>query len=399
MFHTFREEWEWIEKFQTRYKRTPSRDAFRNQFPDFTVRKSNEVDHFCDEVRTSHIRHMLTEVMNKAADCISDGDIDGAVRSVTSSMVTITAQVGSVGDEDIITSFNDIYEEVKERRDRMEKEGSSGVPSSMKVLNDSLGGYNPGELTIYGARLGEGKSWIMQKEAAHAATQGYVVVFDALEQTRAQVAMRIHGLLSSSIGRKMFRTTSLMQGKDFDINDYEDFLRNLKKDVHGRLHVADSRNGRLSALSVATQIERHKPEIVFIDYITLMAMNSIDWQGVKNLTNELKQMCSSYQIPVVGAAQLNRTDGRGKEPPEAIAVAYGDSIAQDCDVLVTMKQQTRSVIKMRLAKARNGIGDRMWYMRFKPGEGLIDEISYNQAQTLMDKDEDDRERELAREEA
>jgi len=393
MFHSHDEEWQWLEDFQRKYKRTPGREAFKAKFPDFVIRKTSDTEHFCDEVRQSHVKHMLTEVLSDVAESISDGDIDTAVRTMTSRLVTVQASIGTLGDEDIFSSYQDILLDVRERKERADANGSAGVPSALDVINERLGGYNPGELIIWAARLGEGKSWVIQNEASMAAANGYAVVFDALEQTRAQVGMRIHALLSSTYGKQIFQNTSLMQGKGFDLAAYEAFLAKMKKHIKGRLHVSDASRGLVSPFTVAAQIETHKPDIVFIDYLTLMKRSEADWQGIAKLSGELKGLAATYQIPIVAAAQLNRSDGAGKgDPPDAEALAGSDAIGQDADVLVTQRQKSRSVIKMKMAKNRNGPGGFMWWVQFQPGKGLIKSISYDAAEALMeaDADEDDK---------
>ena len=388
MFHVYSDQWLWIESYYARYRRCPARETFAAKNSDFRILRANDTVFFTDEVKKSHARHLLIRLVNDIADDIASGDVDTAIKKAGPEIIAIASGIGVNTDTDIFSDFSDVWDEVKARHTRVAANGSSGIPTGFQSLDDITGGWNNGDLIVLGARLGQGKSWVLQKTAATAAAAGYTTVFDALEQSRSQVAMRIHTLLSAA-GESLFRTTSLMQGRDFDLRAYRKFLIRLKKVMPGRLHVSDMSRGKVSPLTVAAQIERHSPDLVIVDYLTLMQKNGPDWQGVAQLSSDMQSLAASYQIPIIVAAQLNRADGAGKgEPPGPEAIAQSDAIGQDAAVLITMRQHTQSTLQMKLAKNRHGPGGDKWWVRFQPGEGVIDEISFADAQDLMDKDKD-----------
>lgn len=386
MFHSFAEEWEWIENYYARYKRTPSKTAFRTQFPEFQIKAVDDTGHFADEVRKQHSRYMMTTVMSDCADLIADGKIDKAVSLVHTSIVTIAAAVGTTNDSDIVTSFDDILADVERRVKRVFDTGSAGIPTGFTTLDERTGGIAPGDLWIVGARLGEGKSWTMQRMATTAVMHGYTVQFDALEQSRAQVSMRIHSFLSSSVGQSIFQTSDLMQGRNFDIKAYRKFLKDLKDSIKGKLHVSDTSRGRVGLLTLAAQIERNQPDILFIDYLTLMDKKGGEWQDVAALSSGVLQIAQEYQVPIVAAAQLNRSHGLGKDPAGAEALAQSDAIGQDASAVITIKQNSPSAMTMKMAKNRNGVGGFKWYCKFQPQAGVFEEVTYDQFMQIKDDD-------------
>lgn len=393
MFHLCREEWAWIEDFQTRYRKVPSKESFKAKFPQFGIKRIDDTPHLTDEVRKAHIRHEMLDMMSDAADMLSEGDVDSAVRKTIAKFIQISAQTGNQNDEDIFSSYADILGDVQARVARVQELGSSGIPFGLPTVDEATGGAGPGELWIVGARLGVGKSWVLQGMACNAVMNGFTAQFDALEQTRAAVGMRIHSMLSGKFGRQVFASNSLMQGKEFNLSDYTNFLKRLKQDINdagGKLHVSDASRGQVSVASLAAQIERNKPDILYIDYITLMKKSSTEWQGVAELSGELKRLASNYAIPIIGAAQLNREYGiRSKgEPPGMEAIAQSDAIGQDADGAITMAKYSASVIKYMLAKNRNGRGGQKSYIQFQPEQGVIKEVTGNVAQKLADKDRD-----------
>ena len=111
--------------------------------------------------------------------------------------------------------------------------------------------------------------------------------------------------------------------------------------------------------------------------------------SVAKLSGDLKELASRYAVPIVAAAQLNRANGLSKEPAGPEALAQADAIGQDADAVITMRQTTKSVIRMKLAKYRHGVAGFQWFTQFQPSRGIFKEVSYSAAQTLMDADRDD----------
>lgn len=390
MFHDYPEEWAWLEEYFRRFKRVPSKATFVGKFSDFKIANADDTLYLTEEVKKSHVKAVLVDRLQEIAESIADGDVDSAVRVMNASIVQVSAGIGSAGDTDIFTDFSDILTEVESRHERAKTSGSSGIPYGFRTLDEITGGANPGELIIVAARLGQGKSWLMQKMAAAAAASGHTIVFDALEQTRAQVAMRIHSLLSSSHGtaREVFDSNALMRGQNYDLVKYRRFLRELKAKIPGSLHVSDVSRGRVSPMTVAGQIERHQPDVVYVDYLTLMQKTLADWQGVAQLSGDMKTLGGSYGIPMICAAQLNRENGLGREPAGPEALAQSDAIGQDADLVLTFRQLSKHALAGRIAKNRNGPGDARFWIEFKPGEGIIQEVSYNRLQDIIDEDKD-----------
>ena len=227
--------------------------------------------------------------------------------------------------------------------------------------------------------------------ATAAIMDGYAVQYNALEQTRADVSMRVHTFLSGSIGKELFRNLDLSQGRNFDLDSYKAFLTGLKDHVDGRLHVSDTSRGRVSPLTIAAQIERNRPDIVFIDYLTLMEKTgSGDWLSVAKLSADINEVAKRYNVPIVVASQLNRERGVAKrgEPVGAEAISQSDAVGQDADAVLTMAPMSKSVLTMKLVKYRHGLSGFKFYTHFAPTQGVFKEVNRDKAMTLKDQDDD-----------
>jgi replicative DNA helicase len=124
---------------------------------------------------------------------------------------------------------------------------------------------------------------------------------------------------------------------------------------------------------------------VFIDYLTLMSTGGDDWKAIANLSAELKGIAMHYQVPIVAAAQINRM-AIGNDVPGPEHLAGADAIGQDADCVVTMKQMSAHLIKMRLAKFRHGSDGQTWMNEFRPNTGMFDEVSGGRADEIIEED-------------
>jgi replicative DNA helicase len=244
----------------------------------------------------------------------------------------------------------------------------------------------PGWLGIVGGRLGTGKTWIMAKMACEAAIAGFSVLFYSLEQSRHEIAMRTHTLLSAKLYDEVFRSSDLQRGYGLDIDAYQEFLKSLEETLPGRLVINDASRGRVTPMTVAAAVEREEPDLVLIDYLTLMGMKGDGgWQSVGDLSSSLKQLALRYEVPIIVGSQLNRNAIR-EDSPDPGTLSRSDSVGHDADMIVTITKKSKQVRKMSLIKFRHGMDGQQWFCSWKPNIGGIDEITGDEASDLMEQD-------------
>lgn len=380
-------EWEWISNYISRHHKTPSKSLFKVTFPNFTILKSDDVDYCVGELKSAFLRRSLVNLIDESVEQIKAGkDVRSIINDAQREMLHLQVVTeGGKNECDVLDDWQHTYSEVARRYERRQVNGMAGVPTGFPTLDNLTGGAQAGDYWIVAARLGQGKTWTLIRMACTALYKGMTVQYDALEQSRAQIAMRAHSFLSSQHAKQSFRSMDLMHGHNFDLNGYKEFLENLREEISGRLIVNDTSRGRLNPSMVAAQIERNKPDVVFIDYLTLLNSGGDDWRAIANLSAEMKGIAMHYQIPIIAAAQINRT-AIGVDVPGAEHLAGADAIGQDADAVITMKQMSAHVVKMRLAKFRHGSDGQTWYNEFRPNSGKFEEVSGQKAEDIMDED-------------
>lgn len=386
MFHGYPDEFEWIEYYIDRYGKTPSKAAFRDAFPNAALSAVDDVEHFCREVSDLHTQKLLTKGLSNVMKALKRGDTTEAI--TLWSQVSTEAQASLFGggnDGDIFRDFGDIEKEVLERKKRLEETGFAGIPTGFPTLDELTGGIQPGWFVLISARLGQGKTRALIRMACAAAFSGFTVQYDALEQSRVEIAMQVHAFASSEFGKSVFKSLDLAQGKDYDEKSYKLFLRKLSDEIRGKLHVADNRKGRIGAPTLMGQIKKNKADILFLDFLTLMP-GATDWQSTANLSTEVAQTAKQTGCAIVTAAQINRK-GAESRTTGAEHLAGTDRLGQDADLVINFERFSKSVLVGTILKFRHGPDNWKFYLKFDPNMGVMEEITFQEAQDLRDLDE------------
>lgn len=390
LFFSYREEMQFLERYIASHNRTPSRSVFKDKFPEFKITKTDDVEHWCSEVRRHHARTQLVKLMETTIEKIDDDNIDEAISTMQAGVMNIQTEVaGSSPAFSVFDDWEETYEVVEERYERSSEDGISGVPTGFPSFDALSGGYQPGWLVLVAARLGVGKTWYTVRSSVEAATLGKTVSYFSLEQTRNQIAMRVHSFTSKRYKKKLiFNARDLGRGTGFDLGKYKEFLEGLSSQVPGKMLIHDKSRGPVGIQQVRAAIEKDQPDIVFIDYITKMDMphtRGDAWQAIGRLSGELQDLAQIYNVPIVCGAQINRA---GVNDPTSDTLAGADKLGQDTDVLVTLKPRSEHLLRLTIQKNRHGPHGVKWFAQFDPGQGIFDEVSSSKAATIEDRDKD-----------
>jgi len=393
LFNGNRHEWEFIDDYYRQHRKPPSQTLFRRKFPKFDLEEVDDTDYLIEDVKRDHARRILIETLKSSADDLSDeaDPLEVAERYASSLTALQTTLSGRKDEIDLVADWEDVYKVAHTRWERRQHYGLPGIPTGFKIVDDNTGGISPGEYWVLAARLGEGKTWTGIRMACAALGAGWRVQYDALEMTRAQTAFRMHTFLSREIRERNehFRNSDLTLGKGYNLIEYREFLESLNDHVTGAMFISDTGRGRVTSSKIAAQIERNSPDVVFIDYLTLMDKED-GWEGIMKLSGEMKAVAQQYNVPVVVLAQINRggINRSSKEPPRTEHLAGSDAIGQDADAVITMAKQSENVMRLRMAKYRHGKDGYQWYAKFDPNNGSYEEVSHDEAVSMIDIDEE-----------
>jgi replicative DNA helicase len=379
LFDAHHDAYLWTFRYWAKYRRLPTKAVFRQRYPQVVLYRVDDVDAAADDLKQAYAKRTMTTVLDQAVELLINGQVNGALDFINKE--TIKAQavlVDAPTDYDVGEDWHGVYDEVQGRVGHVRQHGAAGIPTGFGTLDLLTGGIQPGWFNVIAARLGQGKTWTMLKMAVEAALSGHTALYYTLEQSPNQITMRTHSLLSKALKyREQFNNMDLQKGTGFDLIEYRRFLESLESSLPGRLIISGALRERITPMTVAAGIERIEPDCVFVDYITLMKMGGDGgWQSVSTLSADLQQLTQQFQVPITIGSQYNRQN----------EIARADSIGWDADLRIEVVQRSKSVVKMSVTKFRHGVGGDAWYCRFKPGQGLFDECSGDDAQQLIEED-------------
>lgn len=245
-----------------------------------------------------------------------------------------------------------------------EKEGktiSTGYPDMDLVFN---GGFKASELSIFGGISGIGKTMILGNFAINSYLENKNVLYFSFEVSEEILTKRfIAGITGHS-------TTDVAC-------DFDTVKKTLQKSIANltsKFKVIEGNTSEFSPLDIRQTLEDLKddedfvPEIIFVDYIGIMASNNpkINPENTnkyqKSIAEDLRNIAKDYDIPVVSATQLNReamakqggslTDLGIRTNADSIGVVHtADNIIL---LAQTEEQKKKNEMYFKVGKNRNG---------------------------------------------
>lgn len=312
-------------------------------------------NYFLDEIE-KFCRHMaLTNAILKGSELLEKfeyGSIEKLVKDAL--LVGLHKSLG-------VNYFLD----PKERLNAL-KDSNGTITTGLEALDQKLYNMNRGELCLFAAPSNGGKSMTMQNVMLNMALMGLNVIYITFEMSAELCAMRVDTMLTGIPTKEIFKKLDevelsvKMAGKRCGRIFFKDMP-----------HSASTRDIRSYLKEFQIQNE-YMPDVVFVDYLDLMAANDkrINPSDLfikdKFVSEELRAMAKEFRILCITASQFNRSasDGAVIEFNQSM-IAGGKSKIDTCDnvigIYLTPKMKERGEIEFQLIKTRNsnGVGQKI----------------------------------------
>jgi replicative DNA helicase len=387
--HEWAEAYEWLIDYKIKYKTEPSRSAFLAQFKDFSISDHADVEYAVEQVQRSHLKYSVSKMVREASSKLKADEPEDALDFLHSSSMKITQGIDAANS--MGNSILDYSESLDYALERATSEKPLGAPFAHTTLQERTLGMNGGDLWIKAARLGQGKTWDLINDSVASLMDGKRVLFYSLEMNKRQMEYRFQTVLGNKCGHKL-TNDQIAKGRGLDLLEYKAMLSDISAKVPGELMLNDRRRGRITARTIAAQVNKYAPDLVVIDYLSLMsgASNnkfSQSWENISQIVEEVKEVACQFDVPILTAAQINREGERGSwRPPKAVNLAGSDSLGRDADCVVTMKRFGMGAMVYSLEKNRHGQSGDLWFSRFDPNNGDFREITRTEAEAIKERE-------------
>lgn len=186
--------------------------------------------------------------------------------------------------------------------DRYKDNVRDTVPTPWPVINDLAdGGFGKGELVVFVAPAGIGKSWGLINVGAHAVKQGLNVVHYTLELNEGYVGQRYDAVLSGIAAQNL----------KYNQDEISAMVSKLKGDLTIKYYPTKT----ASCSTIKAHIEKmilvgKKPDLVIVDYADLLrgAVSRKEMRHeLESIYEDLRGIAGEYEVPVFTASQANRS--------------------------------------------------------------------------------------------
>ena len=293
-----------------------------------TSASPSNIKHYADLVREHHRRRTI----RNAAKAAIDGEDVSADQMAAKLMTTLLEADNPERKADY--SAKELMAKTIERIDSASVGTALGMPTGWRSLDEKLGGWHKGDLTIVAGRPGMGKSVFGMNAAEQAARNGAKVGFISTEMDAVSLGMR---LAASSAG--------------LSITD----LRRGQVDTDGWSKLASASNGianlpmrvlEASGWSMGQIIrqchawKRYGLDLVVIDYLQRTRPDiKSDRQDlmVGRMAQDCKTMATQLEIPVLLLSQLSRgLENRQDKRPQLSDLRESGQIEQEADNVIML---------------------------------------------------------------
>ena len=311
-------------------------------------------DWLMDEFETFSRHKGLERAIVKSADLLEKGDY-GPVEKLVKDAIQISLN------KDMGTNY---FEDPRARLERLKSNNgqiSTGWPSVDKKL---YGGFNRGELNIFAAASGGGKSLFLANLGVNWALMGLNVIYLTFELSENLVSMRLDSMTTGIGTREIFK----------QIDDVELKVKMLEK-RSGHMQIKYMPSGKnvndLRAYLKEYQVKTGlKPDVLLIDYLDLMMPLSVKvspsdlFVKDKYVSEELRNLAMETQCITVTASQLNRSAVEEIEFDHS-HISGGLSKIQTADNVIgiftsrAMKERGRYQIQFMKTRSSSGVGQKV----------------------------------------
>jgi replicative DNA helicase len=238
----------------------------------------------------------------------------------------ITAAMKAGQDTDIGHEYNINVDE------RYEDTVRNVIPTGWPAIDEIVdGGFGKGELIIFAAPPGVGKSWALVNVGMAAVKAGKTVVHYTLELNEGYVGQRYDAVL----------TNMAVPTLKYNIDDVKSNISSLS----GELIIKYWPTKSASVNSIRASIDKlilqgKRPDVIIVDYADLLKGNSKreKYEEVEEIIEELRGIAGEYETPLYTASQINRS-GADDDVITGTKIAGSFSKLMTADFVVSLSRK------------------------------------------------------------
>jgi len=354
LLRTHNDIWQFIRNYFEANSVVPPVSLVIEKFRDFhPVEGVGATKHHLDELQTEYLNDSLKDILRTAASDVQSGNGNEALNGLITKTSELKKNTSAIRDIDAtdLDSAVAYFEQVKKQQEL----GIIGIKTGLPGFDNYLpAGIMPGQLGVFLAYPGIGKSWLALYFAVQAWKQGKTPMIISLEMSETEVRNRVYTIM----GEGLWSHRKISNG-EIEI----DMLKKWHADkLAGKpeFHIiSNDSGGEITPSVLRGKIDQYKPDFVIVDYLQLMSPNQKsenETVRMKNLSRELKLMAIGEEIPLIAISSATPDDVNDlSSVPTLGQTSWSRQIAYDADWVMALGRATNSdIIECAFRKNRNG---------------------------------------------
>ena len=346
--------WLFIRKYYEANNAVPPESLVVEKFRDFqTIENVGATKYHLEELQAEYLTDSLKDILRSAATDVQSGNGDIALTGLINKTSELKKNVAAIRDIDAtdLDSAVAYFTNVQ----KMKELGSVGIKTGLPGFDNYLpSGIMPGQLGVFLAYPGIGKSWLALYFAVQAWKQGKSPLVISLEMSEVEVRNRVYTIM----GQGVWSHRKISNG-EIEL----DMLKSWhEKNLVGKpeFHIiSNDSGGEVNPSVVRGKIDQYKPDFVIVDYLQLMSPNQKsdnETVRMKNLSRELKLMAIGEEVPIIAISSATPDDVTNLNTvPTLGQTAWSRQIAYDADWVLALGRAANSdIIECAFRKNRNG---------------------------------------------
>lgn len=204
------------------------------------------------------------------------------------------------------------------------------IKTGFAPFDKAVGGLPPKSVNIISGRSGMGKSDFAIFLAVKLAVQGVRVLYLSMEMPRTQIMARIASRVAMIDSRKLYDAKSLTEEER---NTVAMLLERISK-----IPLILDEQQALTTADVAAKIRKHRPQVIVVDHMQLMARESNyrqSWENLAETSRAMKRLAMNENVILIELVQQNADiEKRGDKAPKMSDVKGTDCYTNDSDNLM-----------------------------------------------------------------
>jgi len=368
LLRTHNDVWNFIRNYFEHNSAVPPVSLVVEKFRDFEpIQGVGATKHHLEELQTEYLNDSLKDILRSAATDVQQGEGVKALDLLITQTSELKKNTSAIRDIDVtdLESAIAYFENMKEQQAL----GKVGIKTNLPGFDNYLpAGIMPGQLGVFLAYPGIGKSWMALYFAVQAWKQGKTPLVISLEMSETEVRNRVFTIM----GEGLWSHRKISNG-EIEL----DMLKSWHaKNLQGKpeFHIiSNDQGGEINPSVLRGKIDQYKPDFVIVDYLQLMAPNQKsdnETVRMKNLSRELKLMAIGEEVPIIAISSATPDDVNDLSTvPTLGQTAWSRQIAYDADWVIALGRGANSdVIECAFRKNRHGfMGDFLVQVDFDKG--------------------------------